>query len=600
MSASRGDRGRSTLALMALMVCLLAALGLFAACADPEVSVTVRVPPAQRDATATVVVEVYQPAVAQPLSCDELAFGAAPAPALQLSRLRQVSLPLAGGAGPIGPIDRTATTIIVAHALSAEGAAQASGCEALAPFDDDVRLEIDLEPVVVLSLSSVTANAPLGEPLDVRIAVADLDGQPIPTAALRWVARGARHEGTSGSASVAAQDQGHLAIDPPRAAGPVVIQVRGRWANNNPARISGYVLPSRLPTTVAERGVARAYAAGRFEANDRWAVAVVVEVGGQSLLRYCAGSTPVSCTEPPIRLPGPGPVARVTTAGEDRLVLATAQNIVVYRGAQAEPAQPHGGGLPVQLLPAGACPDPSGVVVVFDDGTHQYHAAGQQQPSPLQGVSGSLLASGCVSTDTGDVRRAFVTVAAPEGASRVEVLPTGAGQASSVPWLGAPAPVAFTRSFDGWQLMLGVKTRIDELVVARGTVALGAPAVETAEHDVLPGRPHALASGDIDGDGELDIVALVEQQRIGASGSQLGVWTVLGAKAGPQRIAGVLPLMPGVLCQTSLLVADLDGDGVDEIIVGGAGTCPAGGGTPGPPARMLVLDLSPPASTSAP
>jgi hypothetical protein len=115
-------------------------------CGDPDLTLRIRIPTAQQSTTDVVAVELYEPSATQPLDCDAMAFDTVPQRAREISRIRTVYLD--EGSGPIGPVDRLSTTLVVAHALSATSQSIASGCAAIAPFRADLTLELELEPTI--------------------------------------------------------------------------------------------------------------------------------------------------------------------------------------------------------------------------------------------------------------------------------------------------------------------------------------------------------------------------------------------------------------------------------------------------------------------
>jgi hypothetical protein len=563
-------------------------------CGDPDLTLRIRIPTAQQSTTDVVAVELYEPSATQPLDCDAMAFDTVPQRAREISRIRTVYLD--EGSGPIGPVDRLSTTLVVAHALSATSQSIASGCAAIAPFRADLTLELELEPTIAVELTGPRATAPIGETIAKTVSVADLDGNPRQNTELRWIAVGARGERTAASAATDAAGKAELAIDPPPAAGPVTIQLRARWASSNPTILSGFVLPEISSTTVAPVGADVDYAAGRFLDDQRWSIAAVVDAEGQALLRYCSALDRPRC-DPPTRISGAGPVARLSTNDGDRLLLAEPRAVQIYRAKTLLYEQTHAHGPARRALLAGACPETSAALVIFGNDEREVYDANARVRSnaPARSIAATPVASGCVSTDADDERRTYFARTA-EGRWLL-ALPSGGGSTPTlVPWLGLPPPVAFGPPASAEALLLGIKTRVDALVIARGTVSLTERAVTTLTSDPIPSSPLAMATGDIDGDGALDIVALVPYLSTegppGVDAPVVGLWTVLAAKTGDARVAGMLPLPRLQPCQSKLLVHDMDADGVDEVVVASSGNCASLDDTRAAPAELRLLDLS--------
>jgi hypothetical protein len=375
----------------------------------------------------------------------------------------------------------------------------------------------------------------------------------------------------------------------------VTIQLRARWASSNPTILSGFVLPEISSTTVAPVGADVDYAAGRFLDDQRWSIAAVVDAEGQALLRYCSALDRPRC-DPPTRISGAGPVARLSTNDGDRLLLAEPRAVQIYRAKTLLYEQTHAHGPARRALLAGACPETSAALVIFGNDEREVYDANARVRSNAPARSIAATPSRRAASRPTPTTSVGPTSLARPRADGCWRSPGRRFNPTLVPWLGLPPPVAFGPPASAEALLLGIKTRVDALVIARGTVSLTERAVTTLTSDPIPSSPLAMATGDIDGDGALDIVALVPYLSTegppGVDAPVVGLWTVLAAKTGDARVAGMLPLPRLQPCQSKLLVHDMDADGVDEVVVASSGNCASLDDTRAAPAELRLLDLS--------
>jgi hypothetical protein len=569
------------------------------ACRDPHVDIVVTLPDSLRAMAASVtLVTLIPPSGSAPFSCEDLAYQRVPADVLRLSDAGEIVL-RGEGTAPVPNIDRLIPRMFRADVRDQNDAMIANACSMLGEFSSDVVVRLDAEPAAHIALTgtpdlSVTKGA--NAIPDVTLKVLDATGTAIPNAPLPWVIAGAA--GATGSGMATTANDGTLALVPtyPSAPGPFVLDLRVRWAPSGPLLLSGFVAP--MPKIAALRGLPLGAVVGRIGPTNGVAVAVLVSrLDGAFVDTYDASSFGGVQLAPIRSIPVPSgmTMSLLDFPGEpaDRILLvSTASGSMSWMEidpldpkppSQRTWARPRGAGAIRKVLRSGACgpSKPLDVLITFDgDVSAHYNAAGSLLATEPTSAIASAFASGCISDQSGAAYRTYVRTAAIGGL--VLDVDTAPMMRASVNFLALQSGLAFSPPFGGTQLILGTQLVFNDVVVTRGRLHTGGMALDLdtvgSDHPPTKRLPYSTTGADIDGDHQLDVVAILADAQL----MSYTLWAAIAGEYQGARIAGELTLPFAGLCLPLVIGGDFDGDGVDDLIVAEASRLLCGGGFDAP------------------
>ncbi len=522
---------------------------LLASCGDPLVRIDIDQGAFEG---APITLRLITPAPTDPTTCDDIAFDAgALASAIALTE-RQVLL----GEEPLSieDLDRQSARLLLAEVSASDGQQAGIGCAELSRgIDSDETIALRLEPV---SAGTVVSGAPIEAELDgapgepIVVSVTDRSGAPLPDVEVRWSVAGTDGAATSGVGRSGPDGQAELSLSLPRAVGPIAVAIRPRFAFTNPSPISGFVGIAPRPHAIEPGPLTL----GRFGPSGELRL---VRARGADLVR-CSEESFDRCVPLASLSFSPGRLQALEETEEDGAdgllaIGANAWSIVHPSGAiDARPTPP-----PAQVgnvFAAGPCGGTEILLTQDDTGITEFPRQAPPTGDPF-GPGIILLASGCVSTSSGEPARTYAVFQVDQ---RVPIL-TGDRTA---PWLGPPTAFAFAFDKGSRQrALMGVQLELSQPVVTRSIWGGGGELTAVAV-DPLPSPPQSLRSGDFDGDGVLDLAAILvpPSSSNGRCGCDCALWISLGG-----GLAGARSLSS--ICDPTLVSGDLDGDGRDEVIL---------------------------------
>lgn len=563
-----------------------------AACGDPQLSLTFNIRDPYRGRIASVSVQVIQPTVAEPFTCDDIAFRRVEPAVIALAKVNEINTDSLKT--PINELSRTSSKLFWVDGLDQEKRRLVTGCGKMGEIKKDTKLEIVAEPVArVRDPAGVSLSPPRPPTEPVVIVARDALDQPLADVPARWSIEGAAGEGSSGQTKSDAM--GNIAITPqlPRRNGPFVLDVRVRWADRAPVLLSGVVRPDAQLVELSGRALAfRSGAIGPNKEQGFAALLADTVLGGVKVLLVYRAPNRMLTMKTSVRITGSPILGLIDYSGaaRDRVVVvsATSWTEVSADGVLvARPFTPAGASAPLRLLTTGPCgsadPTRTRALIELGDGLYAQYTPDGGQPMDMLRLNdpaaqrADVVASGCVSDQADKLTRTWAIVIGTGigvfAATRAE--PTGTFQFAN--WLALSEGIAIApMNGRGRKQIFGAQLSVNDIVVSRATLEHqpDSLALKVEGLDSIPNVPTQTAAGDIDGDGAADVVAVFDRGLLTARRPAL--WAVLGREHGGRRIAGDVELAPATppLREPVLMVLDLDGDGIDDIVLGEVASSP--------------------------
>jgi len=558
------------------------------ACVD-RVEVEVQVPDAYREDVASLVLHVLEPPESEPFGCDQVALGDVLPGAVELSETWLASLDEPGG--EYVRINRRGSKRLWVEGVDITGLPLVEGCAELGYVGSDRVVTVELEPTVILDL--------FGEGAQLHAALRDFRGAPQSDATIVW--RRVEPGGLITEGAAITDDRGRtpIAVERPTRSGPSLLEFMVRWSRTGKTVFQGFAIPPVLGPVPFPN--VSSSAAGRIGPDGGNAgVGVYDDCGGVAgdwgtalVSVSAAGELEVDPLVPCTRGGVPPAVAAIpVSVDRDRIVtLAPAiwRSLEVSRvGGDAVATIVSGSTSPPMLLPpkqlfdVGPCDGTSDQVLAVAAGgivlgvyripTEDGATAVRVQSGPFAPIQGLVGGSGCVSDGAGGERR--VVLHTFEGAHRMTVADVvGPGSCRFTDWTSPPLAtptVATTSAVERHLVYAVVKAGVGdlELHAARLDLTGGGCRPLATIIESLPSLPVAVQSGDMDGDGLLDLVAVIGSVGIGPSGLVFNerVWASLGVEHNGTRLTGTSVMLQDLLV-TQLRIYDADGDGLDDVMM---------------------------------
>ncbi|MFO0722892.1 MAG: hypothetical protein U1E65_03845 [Myxococcota bacterium] len=569
------------------------ALLLLAGCSRTELGLSFGIGTAYRSQVTTVDLRVVEPPVAEPFTCDDIAYANVDSDVVRLATVFEIS----GSAQDrisIGEVDRVKPKLFWADGKDMSGTTLVTGCAEVGEITSSLTVEIAAEPIAVVAVSDpkplIFQQGMTGATPSVSLIANDRLNNPIADVSALWKVTGAGDMGSSSEAK--AQPDGRIVIAPPAPPrpGPFVLAIRVRWASTPVIFISGAVTPSK--ETIQLMGRASTYVTGRIGPQKEPGIAALVVVNGEDRVQiaYRSGGSFVYRTSD--RLSSGSALGMIDMHGNapDRLIAVSATDwneigsdgLLTRRAAYASP-DILGIASPTGVYAAGDCAatDAPLIAVSYDSPVVVgiFDANGSRQRAHfLDNVGEDITASGCVGSSDAHTLRTYVL-----GKGSIPLLTVAQTNGGSDYHAGGWIALSSGIGFSGGQspLLLGTQINGNDLVIARARLKLGMKmtadelVVDNLGTDGLPFpyQPMVTAAGEIDGDGKLDVVSLLAAAQQGMPDLHQ-LWAILGLENDHRRVAG--PMIPSIsLADPTLIIGDLDGDNISDVIIGERPSSPA-------------------------
>jgi hypothetical protein len=560
------------------------ALFAIAGCADPSVEVAFTAPDGYRDLIEAVALEVL---ASEMLDCDQIALGNASGQELATSLVAEALVRADGESAALSGIPRTGRKLLVARATGASGQLVAAGCAQLDTVEGDREVVITGEPALTLSGRDQIAVGPL--PDELVIVVSDAHGQPIEGVVGLQTVVDADSEVVGEPATSGRGGVMRFQVEQPTWAGPQVVDVDLRWQANQRDQFAGFKSPfdrysAVVPSPLVEETLpTRAlYQVGRIGPAGEVGVAVLGRATPEALrpvhIYYPDGDDLVAVTSEElidaetIGLVADGAREQVVAMNRDLWFEIAADGAVTSQGLP---------GLvdAVDLAPVGDCTAGAPRDQLLAVSTGQRMALFESDGSRVEDWSGGaidgvrgLLAAGCIRGGD-EVFRAAVYLARPDGGEveRPIIAVESAGAQPTVVTSAIARGLSFSPVGGEGPFLLSNRFELDGSSVARYTVVPLASAptfLDQQAEDETAGLAESTAAGDFDGDGLLDVAALLLVPTGEERGSVIRFFIVLGKTVEEERLVGLgVTGLADDEVTPHLVAADFDGDGVDELVV---------------------------------
>lgn len=600
----------------------LAATGLLApvlaACADPTVSVAFHPPTGAYQDLDGLISAVDIEVLAFPddpaVTCTDVALGNVDHDAVAAALEDQVTVTHDEPTGALTRVPRTGSKLFVARALSADNQLVAAGCTEKGTIDGDAHVDIDGQPAVVVSARDTVAAGPL-RPI-VQLAASDALGRPMAGVTASYRIVGANSDVDEPDVVSDADGTLNLTIDLPAQFwyGPEVVDVDVPWQANQLAPIAGFRPPPapRFAPTVPDAAQteplapAALYQLGHVGPDGQPGIAMLGRLSDpqnlasdRPLLVWYAGGGSLR------QAPGFGTATvKASAVGLVERGGSSGDQVVAMNALRWYARDPADGAVTStalsnlvnadRMIPIGTCEpgEPRDHVVVSSSGGMALYAGdgSVERSSQLELESGAqLIEAGCVRGLDSVYPAVVYSATSPQGDTRIRVA-ADLNDSKPATWATVARGVAFTPELTDPEsgapvgpFLLGNRFEIDGTSLARFNLVPGVSGqlgLDLIDQDDLAGTVLSSTAGDFDGDGLLDVAALILVVLPDRS-TEIRTFVALGQTVEGVRLAGISDASLDVTdIDARLMAADLAGEGHDQLIVAAR-------------AGPLVFDLEP-------
>ncbi|MBI3181677.1 MAG: hypothetical protein HYZ28_06005 [Myxococcales bacterium] len=578
-----------------------------AACAPPRIELVLTVPEPYAAEVSRLVVRALAPQSAAPFNCDALAFGQVDPLIAELATERRYRPIDRRGTFALEPVDRLAPKVFLVDGLAEGETRIVTACGEIGAVDRDQTLALLAEPVPSLATSGLgpiaaTLGAP---PPTLKLELRDAQERRVEGVAVVVTVQSASGAempllGTTRAGTA------ELALKLPPRAGPFLAEVRPKWWDGRVAAVPGVLV--RAPVIRPLPAAAADFRAGRVGQGGTPGIAVLAlpgagEAAVLQLIRDSSAPGGLREVPPKASIPGPAKLGMMDFPGRDRdvPVLVSARPCPGGSGATWVEVQPDGAHTPKCFTPPAAGVEPLAllstheclaaketgaprVVAIMEGGTSGlYRPDGTLERPLFPGQPLLPRASGCVASEDGASYRLWLLrhLGDTSGVGLTAALEQPGGRLfGPLPWRGLELGVDFPGPLeDSPRPFLATQLQGNSFTVSRvlAGVQEELPWFRILSADPVPAMPVATRGGDIDGDGHLDAVSLLEMGRQPQETAGWALWVSSAKQHRGQHIAGPVNLEGLRLQRPWLGLIDLDEDGADDIVLGDVAETPGSG-----------------------
>ncbi len=551
---------------------------LISACGAPELSLSFEVPTTYRDAIQTLRLTTYVVPAAAPFGCANLEFDDVDPDVLRLSRVGQVDLQDEDNIA-LPPLNRLEQKVFLVEGRDAADDPVVFGCAELGEIESDTNLEVPSHPATRVVLDEVPRLSQAMPDRPVALLVTDALGIPLQGVAARWQVLGAG--GTDAEGQVSSDGAGRILLVPPLPSqpGPFVLDVQVRWSEADPEPITGFILPQ--PEEILIPGRVLDYRAGAVGPGGASGIVALTsaDAGAVKLVTLYRNNTGELLQRVSQSIVGANPqlgLIEKKQGERDRPIVITSEGWteVALDGALTARGYnpPVLSGPPTAVFAYGGClpTDAPQVLVSYDFGSAVSYndQGGLIQLLPLLDLD--VLAAGCVASEGGSASVSRALVAGFGFDLGLGLLADNGNTLAEGSWLAISQGMSFAPAIGGGPFLLGTQLSVNDVVVARLSLALDDDAVTPVIRglDPVPSTPILSLGGDLDADALMDVAALFTRTpAIPGGPRQPAIWASLARELRGRRISSDADVATPAFRNPLLLMVDLDQDDFDDLVV---------------------------------
>lgn len=560
---------------------LLLAIVAAVSCDDLSLQVRLTIPDAYEESVVSAELSVIVPPAGAPFDCEDIAFGAVTE---QFVRANTVEELLLSGArsGRLREIPREGTKLFWARGYDASGEQIVAGCSEYGLVSGSPTLDIVTEAVTLLVLPALAPSEVPGRTTEVLIT--DVLGKVAAGIEVRWTRTSSGIEPETSEAISDASGVLRVEVGTVNYPGPIAVDLHAKWHRGQAPVLVGFRNPdisfsAMLPNSenIELRNLTPIYRVGRFGPNGEMGFAALssVDSGGlrQVYSAYYNENTSQFVSSLSERLPvSVSNLAAIKGSQRDHVVAVSISGLTeILVDGSTEVRQFNQVIAPARsVFSLGDCSDSlspqpflvttiTGAKVAIDDD-------GNFVPSLFASneITGNPIASGCLTIGGALVRSLVFSTS-----GTVHLWTVMEGALRSVKMGIIPAGVGFTaQGNEEESLLLGTTFGVSGTDIVRYRmipVENASLSAEVVTSDATPSFSLSTGSGDIDGDGLVDVIAIVSALS-SEEEATYRLFVSLGLQATDGRVVGISGQRIGE--RPVILIRDFDQNGIDDILIG--------------------------------